>query len=131
MFMISLNYKIKILVYSFKYAGMWWVWSLNKDFMFSQKSKILTKGKFWFTNFTKNCLKWYTKRQSWSTNQDLWIANSNPVLFFFSKDDTSNLVKKLSSEVQSTIKWNNPLILNACPCFSSNIYYLFSFWNDL
>ena len=34
------------------------------------------------------------------------------VLFFFSKDDTSNLVKKLSSEVQSTIKWNNPLILN-------------------
>ena len=48
--------------------------------MVSLKTKILTEGKFWLTNFTKNCFKWSTKRQSWFANCGLQIANSNPTL---------------------------------------------------
>ena len=42
-----------------------WAWSVNRNFVDSVKRKILTEGKFWFTNFTKNSLKWSAKRQSW------------------------------------------------------------------
>ena len=41
--------------------------------MVSQKTKILTEGRFWFANFTKNCSKWSAKRQI-----NPRIANSNP-----------------------------------------------------
>ena len=45
--------------------------------MVSLKIKILTEEKFWFSNFTKDCLQWFAKLQSWSTNHDSWIPNSN------------------------------------------------------
>ena len=50
-------------------------------FVFSQKTKIITVGKFWFENFSKNCVKWSPKRQGRSVNRDLWITNSNPNKF--------------------------------------------------
>ena len=40
--------------------------------MFSQKTKIITVGKFWFENFSKNCIKWSPKRQSRSVNRNCW-----------------------------------------------------------
>ena len=52
--------------------------------MASRKTKILTKRKFWFANFTKICLKWSAKRQSLAANCDSnsdLIANLNPARF--------------------------------------------------
>ena len=43
-----------------------WDWSGNRNFVVPQKTKVLTAGKFWFADFTYNCLKWSTKRQSQS-----------------------------------------------------------------
>ena len=71
-----------LLVSSLKYPKMWWAWRVNRNFVFSLKTKILTEGKFWFPNFTKNGLKRSAKRRSRSVNYDSWIANSNPDLFW-------------------------------------------------
>ena len=49
---------------------MWRAWSVNRNFVVSSKTKILTKGKFWFANFTKSYLKWSAKKQSRSTNRE-------------------------------------------------------------
>ena len=45
--------------------------------MVSLKTKFLTEEMAWLKNFTENCSKWSTKRQSQSANHDSWIANWN------------------------------------------------------
>ena len=37
--------------------SQFWGWSLNRNFMVSLNTKILTEGKSWLTSFTKKCLE--------------------------------------------------------------------------
>ena len=74
----SWNHKTRVLVYSCKCAQVWQTWKWNRNFVVFPKTNILMEGKFWFANFTKNCLNWSAKRQSRSANRDWRIADSSP-----------------------------------------------------
>ena len=51
-----------------------WDWSVNKNFVVSLKTKVLTARKFRFASFTNNCLKWSTNKQSWSAKRQSYTT---------------------------------------------------------